>query len=498
MIRRGQMLDGVVNIESTTNKSFGTGFVIDKDANGVYILTCKHVLDDVITPVVEDQEAKVVAQGDFIDLAVVYVKTIQLEPFSLTITPCREDKVKVIGFSSFDKSVNQKSHIQATLYKEVVELHSTKDDSYYRVRKIQASEGYTFDRGNSGSPVICEKTGEVIAVISNKEGSRLAYAVDISYLKDIWTDMPLGLLKTSKPEYLTETVGLMGSIGKNKRKLSKNISKQIKRYVVPITALISFSLGGYLWMNPSVSVRDYKVINIPENEILPVRVRNVENSWKIGELDANAHNINVIKCDFNDKNQKWCRIQYGNIKGWVEAQYIIVDRDEFSEHPMKKVMKKNKPINEENDNVRLTLDYPASVKRGDIILLKASLKNEGAFESSGGITLSFPQRPLLQYTELSNTFQVLKKYKIGHIVYNNHKKQADKMEAIHPVIESQEVNWTKGEAHYFSIALKTPKELNRLKIRVRGALTLDRVVPSEGMVDQQSFASKEIVIQIIE
>jgi S1-C subfamily serine protease len=77
------MRDSIVNIESVSNNSFGTGFVIDSDEKGVYLLTCQHVLDDVETPVVENVLARVIAKGGFIDMAVLYVSKLHLEPLPL-------------------------------------------------------------------------------------------------------------------------------------------------------------------------------------------------------------------------------------------------------------------------------------------------------------------------------------------------------------------------------------------------------------------------------
>ena len=189
------MESSVVNIESVVNSSFGTGFVIDSDDRGVYILTCRHVVDDVQKPIVENVLAKVIAKGDFIDMAVLYVSKLHLKPIPLQIDVCDTLEVDVIGFSHFNKSLNQKKHIKATLYREAIELHATDDDLFYTVRKIKADDGFNFDRGNSGSPVICKDSGRVIAMISNKEGNSIGYAIDIINLKDVWQDMPNYLLQ---------------------------------------------------------------------------------------------------------------------------------------------------------------------------------------------------------------------------------------------------------------------------------------------------------------
>ncbi|HHB94196.1 MAG TPA: serine protease [Campylobacterales bacterium] len=212
------MENSIVNIESVVNNSFGTGFVIDSDNKGVYILTCQHVLDDVQKPVVENVLAKVIARGNFIDMAVLYVSKLYLEPIPLQIDICDSLKVDVIGFSHFNKSLNQKKHIKATLYRESIELHATDDDLFYTARKIKADESFNFDRGNSGSPVICKDSGKVIAMISNKEGDSIGYAIDIVNLKDVWQDMPNYLLQKEN-RIIEQVSGIREDIEPKKKSL---------------------------------------------------------------------------------------------------------------------------------------------------------------------------------------------------------------------------------------------------------------------------------------
>lgn len=194
------MTHSIVNIESLdeNNKSFGTGFVIDQDNKGVYVLTCKHVIDDVKNPMVEEVKARIIAQNDFIDMAVLYVSKLHLPPLPLQIDPCTSLHVDVIGFSHFNNNMTQKKHIKATLFKEPIELHSNNTDTFYRARKIKADDDYNFDRGNSGSPVICQKSGQVIAMLSNKEGNNLGYAIEISNLKEVWIELPHTLFTTAE------------------------------------------------------------------------------------------------------------------------------------------------------------------------------------------------------------------------------------------------------------------------------------------------------------
>lgn len=244
------MKSSVVNIESIENNSFGTGFVIHADVRGVYILTCKHVVEDVVRPVVENVLAKVIAQGDFIDMAVLYVSKLHLEPLPLQINECGSREVDVIGFSNFNQTMTQKKHISATLYKEAIELHSKEDDLFYTVRKIQANDGFNFDRGNSGSPVICKESGNVIAMISNKEGSSIGYAIDIANLKEVWKEMPEGLLHYAQPTIEAVSGEKEESIPEPKKNpIDQTVEKKSSplQYILTLLILIGIAFGTYTY-----------------------------------------------------------------------------------------------------------------------------------------------------------------------------------------------------------------------------------------------------------
>ena len=251
------MRNSIVNIESVSNNSFGTGFVIHSDERGVYILTCAHVVDDVETPVVENVLAKVVAKGSFVDMAVLYVSKLHLEALSLQTEDCENLDVEVIGFSSFNQNLTQKKHINATLYKELIELHSKEDDLFYTVRKIKAKDGFNFDRGNSGSPVICRDSGNVIAMISNKEGSDIGYAINIANVKEVWKDIPSELfeIKEVKREQKEKIEPVSGkkeeSVTPPPPLNSSNSS--MGKYLLSGVLVLALGFGAYNFMKPKPS-----------------------------------------------------------------------------------------------------------------------------------------------------------------------------------------------------------------------------------------------------
>jgi hypothetical protein len=510
------MLSSIVHIESSNkqNKSFGTGFVIDNDEDGAYILTCQHVLNEVNTATVEEQAVEIVATSDFLDMAVVYVKALKVPALPLQLEECKSKKVHAIGFSSFSRDLVQKKQIHATLFDELIELHSKIDDSFYVVRRIKAHDDYSFERGNSGSPVICKKTGSVIAMISNKKGSNIAYAIEIASLKEIWKDLNASLLNQDslhKHQHFYDNINnFTNKVKENFEDRKENVKKKVKHlnsmddlqkemnegsklkyYLSGIASVIlALALFYFFTLPPSYKRENYKVVNIPDNDVLNIREDKGIVYPILGVIPYDAHNVAVTTCNANDAGKEWCNVTYGNVTGWVRSKYIKKEIEILTNSD------DNHYFKLEEKNLFLQLTYPPSVKRGKKILVTALLKNKGNAEDLGGITLSFPQRPLLQYEIVYNDFDSFKKYGISEQIYNNHKNQENKMPAIHPVIEATQINWQKGKQHIFSLSMSTPQDLTIFRIRVRGSLTLKRVIPTNGTIDQQAFATKEIVIKI--
>ena len=196
------MLESIVTIksENQANDGFGTGFIIYNDGQGVFILTCKHVVDDVESPVVNELFAQVIASSNTFDMMLLYVPKLNLKALPLQIDSCNSLEIDVIGFSLFNQDYTQKKHIYAKLFKEPIELFSIETQQSFNARKLKAKNNFRFSRGNSGSPVICKESEKVIAMVSNKEGRDIAYAVEVSYLADIWKEIPRNLLLKKNTE----------------------------------------------------------------------------------------------------------------------------------------------------------------------------------------------------------------------------------------------------------------------------------------------------------
>jgi len=330
------MKSSVVKIESIINSNFGTGFIIDKDDNGVYILTCQHIIEDVQKPMVEQVLAKIIIEDSFIDMAILYVPKLQQEPLTLQRASCNSRHVKIIGFSKFNQTMTQKQNISATLFKETIELHSKDDNRHYNVHKIKVDSGFHFNHGNSGSPVICKKSNNIIAMISYKKGSDIGYAIDIEYLQAVWSNMPPHLLEGNREKDFKE-----------KRVLPLKQKRSFKIKPLLSIALLSMALYSLFFIknfqlfnekNPQTYLYKSQKIEITlrnitkeGNKITAVIViqNNGEKNAKI-QYQYGAYNINLI----DENGKRWRSTTIHSINSSYSDPSIILNdgRRVISEH----------------------------------------------------------------------------------------------------------------------------------------------------------------------
>ena len=345
------MSNSIVHIESSNkeNRSFGTGFVIESNQQGTYILTCQHVLDSVVEARINSKPTEVIAQNSFLDMAILFLPNHHFEKMQLQLKTCNSLHITTIAFSSFKEELVQKSTIHATLFEDFIELHSTEDDTFYLIKKLKADKDYNFSRGNSGAPIICKETGNVIAMLSNREGSSIAYAIGVSCIKSLLEELYKDdeLMKKHKDFYLSmssfkEKVSASVQAKKNpKNKIIYHIRElkeeessfiplfrekllKIKYFLLGI--LFIFALyGAYSFFGTQkerIHPIYYSVTNLPPYDTLNVRAGAGKGYRVVGELFPNTKHIIVTHCKNNDEGSKWCYIKYKDIKGWVHSYYI--------------------------------------------------------------------------------------------------------------------------------------------------------------------------------
>jgi hypothetical protein len=204
-------LSGSIVLITSSNPgedNFGTGFLIHRDERGTYILTCAHVVMDVGGPdkvKARHNPASLVALGseNDIDLAVVRVEGLQDKPL-LHLNPNGKtgDKFTSIGFRE-----NDMQHVHVSLegiLGKKVGIDAKEHNEYLDAWSVEITDNDQLQPGNSGSPVVDQCSGKVIAVISHRGGKgETGFAISIKALKEIWHEMPSSLLQEAKPETIS-------------------------------------------------------------------------------------------------------------------------------------------------------------------------------------------------------------------------------------------------------------------------------------------------------
>lgn len=181
----------LITSHAPDNSRFGTGFVFRQRQDAAYVLTCAHVVRDVggdQQVMVDGMAATVVSSGeaDGIDLAVLRVEGVWGKP----PLPLRFDGSKGLafvtaGFQRFTKEERLIQPLRGTLGDQVG-LQSKQPHQRISAWYLQIADDYALKDGYSGSPVVDKATGEVIGIISHRQGDQAGLAVSSEVLKAIW------------------------------------------------------------------------------------------------------------------------------------------------------------------------------------------------------------------------------------------------------------------------------------------------------------------------
>ena len=162
---------------------------------------------------------------------------------------------------------------------------------------------------------------------------------------------------------------------------------------------------------------------------------------------------------------------------------------------------KEKHANFSSNGIDIEFTYPSIVKSGEHFIIKVSMTNNTSSAKQGGLTLSFPDMINMSGSIEDNNFATLKSYRTGIKIYNQtyHKNKP----AEYFMIEGwHNRRWTSGSRKYFSVKLKAPYDISRLRINVRGILWIRnsrdtiKIPYQSSNYDQQGFAVKKFYIQI--
>lgn len=196
--------DSVVLITSQDEEEygFGTGFVIYRDFNSTYLLTCAHVVRDVGGPEqvkAAGIPARAIASGtpEGFDLAVLRVEGLLDKPL-LKLSGAGQPASRWIvpGFYSNDRTKTKR------LVSLEGELGSSGPIQEGGARanawdlKIDDGSDHFLQPGYSGSPAIDRSSGRVFGVVvQRQDNGKRGLAISLEALPKIWLQMPAELLE---------------------------------------------------------------------------------------------------------------------------------------------------------------------------------------------------------------------------------------------------------------------------------------------------------------
>jgi hypothetical protein len=192
--------DSVVLITSSIPNvdDFGTGFVLHRDEQGAYVLTCAHVVRVVggLEKVkVGGIPAVVVASGseDRIDLAVLRVEGLLDKPSLYLCAIGEKNKAfRTAGFQLYGKRfMIRPLH---GILGEQVGVETRGQTMRTKAWDLKITDEYLLQPGYSGSPVLDEASGYVMGVVSDRQGEgKKGLAISIEALEETWQDRPAAI-----------------------------------------------------------------------------------------------------------------------------------------------------------------------------------------------------------------------------------------------------------------------------------------------------------------
>jgi hypothetical protein len=189
----------IVLITGKKQGRYGTGFVIYKDESSTYLVTCKHVVDDVGGPEELKADNNPVTEITFdaaehgFDLSVLRGEgMVERECLWPNIIFGEEGRsLYTVGYHSIT-NITLAQDLKVTLHKWINWRSDKFGDCAAWYLKIDDPE-YNLEPGYSGAPVVDVRSGSVIGVISIRQGEKKGLAISIEALQKIWPTMPTDL-----------------------------------------------------------------------------------------------------------------------------------------------------------------------------------------------------------------------------------------------------------------------------------------------------------------
>lgn len=191
----------VLILSSDPNISdFGTGFIIARDNDYSYLLTCAHVLEQIngMPPTKEnklkisglDKPVEIVKQGcsDGNDIALLKVAGLFDKPlFEQFMLGQEKADIEVNGYSLLESKKRIKRTLKGKLSKRAILDINDQEYPFWDIA-IQDDDFSKLEGGYSGSPLY-NSSGRVLGVVSHKRTGEMGHAFCISNLKTLYPDI---------------------------------------------------------------------------------------------------------------------------------------------------------------------------------------------------------------------------------------------------------------------------------------------------------------------
>ncbi len=173
--------------------TYGNGFIVHKDKEVAYVLTCAHIVKDAkgnknYTMKVGERKAKLILSDESFDLALLRVPGLQGNSIPLHYIANAEYGGIILGFELYQKP---DTFGEVVLDVKLTARNMLSSGYKFRAWALKVLSEESLVPGLSGSSVTNQNTGQVIGVVSHREGiGKKGLAIAIENLKHIWKDMP--------------------------------------------------------------------------------------------------------------------------------------------------------------------------------------------------------------------------------------------------------------------------------------------------------------------
>lgn len=179
-------------------KKFGTGFSIYQSRGLTYILTCAHVVADVggeNKVKVDNRVSTLIDINEAADIAILKVEGLDKPPLSLQGLGLKDKFFLTAGFQVYDKRYLLRP-LTGSLGQQGG-LKFGQDSDLVQTWDLLINDDYKLQPGYSGSPVVDKASGEVIGIVSSRQGEGdkgLAISIEaMKYLRN-WQPTDSGKL----------------------------------------------------------------------------------------------------------------------------------------------------------------------------------------------------------------------------------------------------------------------------------------------------------------